>query len=428
MNKYNSSLITPVLLAGSIIIIITFGIRGSFGVFQIPIENEFQWLRVEFSLALAIQNLGWGIGAPIFGALGEKFGDRKLIIAGAFCYVIGLVLSTFAQNPLTHQFLEFIIGFGIAGTGMGMILAVVGRASSEKNRSMALGIVTAAGSVGQMIGAPIAQALLNSYNWQQVFIMFALSIIIVMLAVPFLKDNPVATKKEIEISLMKVLGNAFKDPNFSMIFFGFFACGYQLAFVSAHFPAMITEMCSAISPSSILHYLSVSSTSSLGAFAIAFIGFTNIFGTIYAGWLGQRFQKKYLLAGVYALRTLIGLLFIIFPITPLSVVLFSIFMGSLWLATVPLTSGLIAHIYGLRYMGTLYGLVFLSHQLGSFLGVWMGGRLYDATGDYTLVWWIGIGVSAFSTLIHLPIKEKRLQTIDTHYCYTLMPKSGHIIS
>ena len=411
MNKYNSSLITPVLLAGSIIIIITFGIRGSFGVFQIPIENEFQWLRVEFSLALAIQNLGWGIGAPIFGALGEKFGDRKLIIAGAFCYVIGLVLSTFAQNPLTHQFLEFIIGFGIAGTGMGMILAVVGRASSEKNRSMALGIVTAAGSVGQMIGAPIAQALLNTYNWQQVFIMFALSIIIVMLAVPFLKNNPVATKKEIEISLMKVLGNAFKDPNFSMIFLGFFACGYQLAFVSAHFPAMITEMCSAISPTSILHYLSVSSTSSLGAFAIALIGFTNIFGTIYAGWLGQRFQKKYLLAGVYALRTLIGLLFIIFPITPLSVVLFSIFMGSLWLATVPLTSGLIAHIYGLRYMGTLYGLVFLSHQLGSFLGVWMGGRLYDATGDYTLVWWIGIGVSAFSTLIHLPIKEKRLQTI-----------------
>ena len=156
--------------------------------------------------------------------------------------------------------------------------------------------------------------------------------------------------------------------------------------------------------------MSVSSTSSLGAFAIALIGFSNIFGTIYAGWLGQRFQKKYLLAGVYALRTLIGLLFIIFPITPMSVVLFSIFMGSLWLATVPLTSGLIAHIYGLRYMGTLYGLVFLSHQLGSFLGVWMGGRLYDATGDYTLVWWIGIGVSAFSTIIHLPIKEERLET------------------
>ena len=410
MNNYKSSLITPVLLAGSLIIIITFGIRGSFGVFQIPIENEFQWLRVEFSLAIAIQNLGWGIGAPIFGALGEKFGDKKMIVVGAFCYVIGLVLSTYAQNPLTHQFLELIIGFGIAGTGLGMILAVVGRASSEKNRSMALGIVTAAGSFGQMFGAPIAQALLNFYSWQQVFIIFALTIVLVMSVVPFLKDAPIATKKEVEVSLTKVLSNAFKDPNFSKIFFGFFAGGYQLAFLTAHFPAMVTEMCSAITPSSALHFIGVSTTSSLGALAIGLIAFSNIFGTIYAGWLGQKFPKKYLLAGVYALRALIGLIFILLPITPVTVILFSLFMGSLWLATVPLTSGLIAHIYGLRYMGTLYGLVFFSHQIGSFLGVWMGGRLYDATGDYTLVWWIGIGVSVFSTLIHIPIKEQRLQT------------------
>ena len=411
MKEYNSSLISPVLIAGCLIIIVTFGIRGSFGVFQIPIENEFQWLRVEFSLAIAIQNLGWGIGAPIFGALGEKFGDKKMIIVGALCYVSGLIVSTFAQSPLTHQFLELLIGFGIAGTGMGMILAVVGRASSEKNRSMALGIVTAAGSVGQMVGAPLAQILVDSYGWKQVFIIFALSIIIVMFAVPLLKETKISTKKEIEVSLKKVLGNAFKDPNFSMIFLGFFACGYQLAFVSAHFPALVTEMCSTISPSSLLHYIGISTTSSLGALAIAIIGFSNIFGTIYAGWLGQRFPKKYLLAIVYTLRTLIGLIFIILPITPTSVVLFSFFMGSLWLATVPLTSGLIAHIYGLRYMGTLYGLVFLSHQLGSFLGVWMGGKLYDATGDYTLVWWIGVGVSAFSALIHLPIKEKYLQTV-----------------
>jgi MFS family permease len=410
MKNYNTSLITPVLIAGSLIIIITFGIRGSFGVFQIPIENEFQWLRVEFSLAIAIQNLGWGIGAPIFGALGEKFGDRKMILTGAFCYVTGLVLSTFAQNPLTHQFLELIIGFGIAGTGLGMILAVVGRASSEKNRSMALGIVTAAGSFGQMFGAPIAQALLNFYSWQQVFIIFALTIVLIMLVVPFLKDTPIATKKDVEVSLTKVLSNAFKDPTFSMIFFGFFACGYQLAFLTAHFPAMVTEMCSAITPSSALHLIGVSTTSSLGALAIGLIAFSNIFGTIYAGWLGQKFPKKYLLAGVYSLRALIGLIFILLPITPTTVILFSLFMGSLWLATVPLTSGLIAHVYGLRYMGTLYGLVFFSHQIGSFLGVWMGGRLYDATGDYTLVWWIGIGVSIFSTLIHIPIKEQRLET------------------
>ena len=409
MKEHNTSLISPVLIAGCLIIIVTFGIRGSFGVFQIPIENDFQWLRVEFSLAIAIQNLGWGIGAPIFGALGEKFGDKKMIIIGALCYVSGLIISTFAQSPLTHQFLELIIGFGIAGTGMGMILAVVGRASSEKNRSMALGIVTAAGSVGQMVGAPLAQFLLNLYEWQQVFIIFAFSIALIMAVVPLLKETPISSKKEIEVSLTKVVGNAFKDPNFSMIFLGFFACGYQLAFVSAHFPAMVTEMCSAISPSSLLHYFGVSTTSGLGALAIALIGFSNIFGTIYAGWLGQKFPKKYLLTIVYALRTLIGIIFIILPITPMTVVFFSFFMGSLWLATIPLTSGLIAHIYGLRYMGTLYGLVFLSHQLGSFLGVWMGGKLYDTTGDYTLVWWIGIGVSAFSTLVHLPIKEKNLQ-------------------
>ena len=409
MKEHNTSLISPVLIAGCLIIIVTFGIRGSFGVFQIPIENDFQWLRVEFSLAIAIQNLGWGIGAPIFGALGEKFGDKKMIIVGALCYVSGLIISTFAQSPLAHQFLELIIGFGIAGTGMGMILAVVGRASSEKNRSMALGIVTAAGSVGQMVGAPLAQFLLNLYEWQQVFIIFAFSIALIMAVVPLLKETPISSKKEIEVSLTKVVGNAFKDPNFSMIFLGFFACGYQLAFVSAHFPAMVTEMCSAISPSSLLHYFGVSTTSGLGALAIALIGFSNIFGTICAGWLGQKFPKKYLLTIVYALRTLIGIIFIILPITPMTVVFFSFFMGSLWLATVPLTSGLIAHIYGLRYMGTLYGLVFLSHQLGSFLGVWMGGKLYDTTGDYTLVWWIGIGVSAFSTLVHLPIKEKNLQ-------------------
>ena len=210
MKEYNSSLISPVLIAGCLIIIVTFGIRGSFGVFQIPIENEFQWLRVEFSLAIAIQNLGWGIGAPIFGALGEKFGDKKMIIVGALCYVSGLIVSTFAQSPLTHQFLELLIGFGIAGTGMGMILAVVGRASSEKNRSMALGIVTAAGSVGQMVGAPLAQTLVDLYGWKQVFIIFALSIILVMFAVPLLKETKISTKKEIEVSLKKVLGNAFK--------------------------------------------------------------------------------------------------------------------------------------------------------------------------------------------------------------------------
>ena len=192
-----------------------------------------------------------------------------------------------------------------------------------------------------------------------------------------------------------------------MIFLGFFSCGYQLGFVTAHFPAFVTEMCGPILPGGVLHNIGITTTSALGAVAIALIGLSNIFGTLTAGWLGQRYTKKYLLAGIYTGRTIASAVFILMPITPASVLVFSVVMGGLWLATVPLTSGLIAHIYGLRYMGTLYGIVFLSHQIGSFLGVWLGGRLYDAYGDYSMVWWIGVGIGAFSALIHLPVKENR---------------------
>lgn len=202
-----------------------------------------------------------------------------------------------------------------------------------------------------------------------------------------------------------VLRRAFTDPSYLMIFAGFFSCGYQLAFITAHFPAMVTEMCGPIAPDGSLAALGITTTSALGAVAISVIGLANIGGSILAGWLGKRYPRKYLLAGIYALRTLVAAWFILTPITPATVLIFSLAMGSLWLATVPLTSGLVAYIYGLRYMGTLYGFVFLSHQLGSFLGVWLGGKLYDLYGDYTLVWWVGVGVGAFSALIHLPVRE-----------------------
>lgn len=204
-----------------------------------------------------------------------------------------------------------------------------------------------------------------------------------------------------------ILVRAFRDPSYTLIFLGFFSCGYQLAFITAHFPAFVTELCGPIQPGGMLHSIGITTTSALGAISISLIGIMNIVGTLTAGWAGNRWSKKYLLAGIYTGRTIIAALFIMFPITPTSVILFSAAMGSLWLATVPLTSGLIAHIYGLRYMGTLYGIVFFSHQLGSFMGVWLGGRMYDLHGDYTLVWWIGVGVGAFSALVHLPIREKR---------------------
>ena len=287
-------------------------------------------------------------------------------------------------------------------------LAVVGRASAPENRSLALGIATAAGSAGQVFGAPLAEILLNHFPWQTVFLIFAALILCALFAVPFLRSPHVATRAELEESIGTVVKRAFKDPSFTMIFLGFFSCGYQLAFITAHFPAFVTERCGPIAAGGVLADLGITTTSALGAIAISVIGIFNIAGSIFAGAMGKRYTKKYLLSGIYLARTLAAAIFISLPMTPASVLIFSAVMGALWLATVPLTSGLVAHIYGLRYMGTLYGIVFLSHQIGGFLGVWLGGKMYDLTGDYTLVWWIGVGVGAFSALVHLPVREKPL--------------------
>ena len=403
----SASLFTPVLITGSLIILLSFAVRSSFGVFQIPIAEEFHWLRSEFSLAIAIQNLAWGIGQPLFGAIAEKIGDRRAIVMGALLYAAGLVLSAWSTTPLEHQLYAWLVGFGVAGTGFGVILAVVGRASSDEHRSMSLAIATAAGSAGQIFGAPFAEYLLGLMSWQNVFLIFAAMILAVILLLPFMRAPVAATKAELEESLGQILVRAGKDPSFALIFLGFFSCGYQLAFITAHFPAFVTEMCGPILPGGVLHNIGITTTSALGAVSISLIGLANVAGTLMAGWLGNRYSKKYLLAGIYTLRTFVAAVFILMPITPASVLIFSVAMGSLWLATVPLTSGLIAHIYGLRYMGTLYGIVFFSHQLGGFLGVWLGGRMYDVYGDYTMVWWIGVGVGAFSALVHLPIREKR---------------------
>ncbi len=402
-------LITPVLIAGCFILMLGFSIRASFGVFQIPIAEEFGWARAEFSLAIAIQNLAWGIGQPLFGAVAERFGDRKAIVVGALMYAAGLVLTAFAITPGQMQLLEILVGFGIAGTGFGVVLAIVGRAASAENRSMALGIATAAGSAGQVFGAPVAEWLLQSYSWQEVFIIFSVVVLGTLFGLPFLRSPKVATKAELEESMGVVLKRAFKDPSFTLIFVGFFSCGYQLAFITAHFPAFVTELCGPIDPGSMIAAMGIGTTSALGAVSIAVIGLFNIIGTLSAGWLGKRYTKKYLLVGIYTLRTITAAVFILLPITPESVLIFSAVMGALWLATVPLTSGLVAHLYGLRYMGTLYGVVFLSHQIGGFLGVWLGGMMYDITGGYTLVWWIGVGVGAFSAIVHLPVKEREVR-------------------
>lgn len=403
--SHSARLMTPVLIGGCLILMLNFALRASFGVFQIPIAQDFGWPRAEFSLAIAIQNLAWGIGQPLFGALAERWGDKVAIVLGAALYSAGLILTAFATTPAAVQMLEVMVGFGIAGTGFGVILAVIGRASSDENRSLALGIGTAAGSAGQVIGAPLAEALLAVYPWQTVFVIFGVIILGTLAFLPMLGNTKPATRSELEESMGTVVRRAFRDPSYLMIFAGFFSCGYQLAFITAHFPAMVQEMCGPIAPDGMLAGMGITSTSALGAVAISLIGLANIAGSILAGWLGKRYTRKYLLAGIYTLRTLAAAAFILTPITPATVIVFSLVMGGLWLATVPLTSGLVAYLYGLRYMGTLYGFVFLSHQLGSFLGVWLGGWMYDLYGSYTVVWWVGVGVGAFSALIHLPIRE-----------------------
>ena len=399
-----SNLFTPILIAGSLILLIGFAIRSTFGLFQIPIAEEFLWARSEFSLAIAIQNLAWGIGTPIFSAFAEKYGDRKAITIGLILYALGVFISSTASSPEAHQFLNVLIGFGIAGSGFGPILGVIGRSASPEKRSLALGIATAAGSAGQVIGPPFAAILLSIMPWSSVFEVFAIISILTIILVPILKFDSSNISKQNDEKMSKVLIEASKDPTYIMLFLGFFSCGFQLAFITAHFPAFIAESSSPIIQGSIIS-LVCSSVEGLGALSIALIGLFNIVGSVLAGALGKDYTKKYLLAIIYTGRTIAAILFIISPITPLTVVIFSIVMGALWLATVPLTAGLIGYIYGLKYMGTLYGIVFLSHQIGSFVGVWLGGWFYDLYGSYTIVWWVGIGVGAFSAIIHLPVKE-----------------------
>ena len=399
-------LFTPVLAVGCIIVLVGFAIRASFGVFQIPIQEEYGWARAEFSLAIAIQNLAWGFGAPFFGAFAEKMGDRRAIVLGSILYALGLVLTTEANTALSIQLYEILVGFGIAGTGFGVILAVVGRASAPEHRAMSLAIATAAGSAGQIVGPMVAVLLLESMPWQSIFVIFAASILAVLLLLPLMRSPGHAGKEEIEESLGEILRIAMKDPSYMMIFVGFFSCGYQLAFITAHFPALITEMSAPVEPIGWCGDLGIETTAALGGFAISVIGAANIIGTLMAGWAGKRFGKKWLLSGIYAGRSIAAAWFILTPITANTVLMFSFAMGFLWLATVPLTSGLVAHIYGLRYMATLYGIVFFSHQMGSFVGVYLGGVLYDVYGSYTIVWWIGIAVGVFSSLIHLPVREE----------------------
>ena len=389
-----------VLIAGCAVAIVNFGIRSTFGLFTLPISEAHQWPREIFSLGAALQNLIWGIASVFAGALADRFGSARVIIAGTFFYAAGIVTMNYATTPLMfHLGAGIIVGIGVALTSFGIVMAALGRIVPPERRSWAFGLATASGSLGQFIFAPLAGALLSAYNWQITLnILAASSLLIILFALPLLvqkSTSSVADSGETALTMSQAIGKAFGHNSFLLLTAGFFVCGFQLAFITIHLPPYLAE-----------HGI----TKEFAGIAMGLIGLFNVVGSYTSGIIGGKREKRLPLSLIYVMRSISIAAFILFPITPMTTLIFTATMGFLWLSTVPLTMGLITVMFGTRYMATLYGFVFLSHQVGSFLGVWLGGKLYDQLGTYDPVWWMSIGLGLFAALVHLPIKEKRAAT------------------
>ena len=392
----DSTSIAVIIAAGAVVLALSFGVRSVFGGVLEPLSREFGWPREIFSLSLAIQNLVWGLAQPLFGAVADKYGDRRALWIGFVCYLAGMMICASGMTPMAqHLGAGVLVGAGVSGTAFGLVLAVVGRVSPENRRSQNLGLVSALGSSGQVALPLLAAWLTAEYDWRVMLWVMTALVVPMAFFIPFLKapEGAMGDKRpaEPEATIGETLRQAFGYPSYVLLVLGFFVCGFHIAFITVHFPAFVSERCG---------------DPALGLQAIGIVGFMNIIGTLFAGQLGAYFPKNYLLSAIYALRSMVIFLFVAVPITPLTVMIFAVAIGPLWLSTVPLTSGIVAGMFGLRYMGTLYGFVFLSHQVGAFLGVWLGGRLYDVSGSYDLVWWVAIGLGVASAILHLPVNEK----------------------
>ena len=395
---------TVMMAAASLTLALAFGVRSVFGVALEPLSADLGWPRETFALSLAIQNLVWGLAQPAFGALADRHGDRSALWTGFALYVAGMALSASGATPLAqHLGAGALVGMGVSGTAFGLVLSVVGRAAPEHRRMQALGLVSALGAAGQVLLPLLAQQALAATDWRGMLWAMTAALLPVALCIPFLKAPPPrgGAGAAPAVPLGDAMRRAFSHPSYLLLVMGFFVCGFHVAFITAHFPAYVAEVCAAFS----LFGREVT-PEALGAATISLVGLANVFGTLAASRLGVRYPKPYVLSAIYALRAVVILLFLWTPVSPATVVIFSVAMGVLWLSTVPLTSALVAAMFGTGAMATLYGFVFLSHQIGSFIGVWMGGRLYDLTGGYDLVWAVAVGLGAFSALAHLPIRER----------------------
>ncbi|MEM7293383.1 MAG: MFS transporter [Pseudomonadota bacterium] len=385
-----------IIVAGCLIAMIGFGIRSAFGLFIEPMGVDRGWNRETLGLAFALQNLLWGIGLPIAGALNDKYGPTKVIGAGAIVYTLGIWGMNGAESVFTlHLFAGLITGIGVAFTAFSLAMVAMARAVGPEKRSLILGVGTAAGSFGQVVFSPLTQALISNYGWNDSLLILAgCSLIIIPLALLLPPIGASAEQREDDKqTLREALHEALSHRGYVLLTIGFFVCGFHVAFITVHFPAYVIDL---------------GLKAEVGAYAIAIVGLLNILGSFVSGMVGQRYSKRSSLAFIYFARSLVILWFLFAPISPTTIYLFAGMMGILWLSTVPLTTGIVAQVFGVRYMATLFGIVFLSHQIGSFMGIWLGGRIYDSTGSYDGMWWAGVVVGILAAIIHLPINEKPL--------------------
>ncbi len=394
-----SSWRTPgvVLVCGTTILFISFGARNIFGLLLDPMTTSLGWTPADFSFAIALQAFLWGMTTPITASLADRFGTAKMVFAGGILYAVGLALMSRVSTPMEMNLTSgLMLGLGLSATGFPIILAAVTKHVDARRRSLFLGVGSAAGSSGQLALVPLGQHLIEGYGWVTMVVIFAcIAALMVPMAAAFADPKREATAPGVSHQrLSEALREAMSHRGFILLTAGYFVCGFQILFLATHLPKFL---------------LQAGQGPWVGATALSLIGLFNIVGTLAWGALGGRWRMKYLLSAIYVLRSLALIAFVLIPITPLSTYVFACVMGLLWLATVPLTSGLVAQIFGLRYMATLTGLVFFSHQLGSFFGIWLGGKLFVDTGSYNTIWWMCVALGLVAALLHYPINDRPVE-------------------
>lgn len=390
-----------IIVAGCLIAMIAFGVRATAGLFTAPISEAHGWGREVYGLAMALQNLLWGVAQPFAGMVADRYGPMRVIMAGAVVYAAGVLLMAVADAPfLLHLGGGVLMGIGIAMSSFSIVMAAFSRLVPPERRSWAFGIATAASSMGQFVFSPLSQAFISAFGWQiALFLLAASCLVMIPLALPLgaARGGQAAGAGEADLTLREAIRRAFGHTSYVLLVIGFFVCGFQIAFVTVHLPPYLVER---------------GASPFVAAWAIGVIGLFNVIGSYSAGIFGGRHSKPYGLAFIYAARSAVIALFLIVPISTVSTLLFTASLGLLWLSTVPLTMGLVVVMFGTRYVATLYGFVFFSHQVGSFFGVWLGGYFYDRIGSYDPVWYISIALGIFAAIVHWPIKERRARSFE----------------